>query len=216
MKKRKKIKRILIIFIIIGFLIGCYAIVDNGLRPNLVAQGEAKLKNIAVNIMNNSVSEALEEAGDTTNLIRAEKDKDGKITMISADSAMMNKIAVKSALNAQRKINELQNTQISIPLGNVLGSKLFSGLGPAININVTPLGVVNTNFHTEFESAGINQSRYKVYIKLDSNMKMVVGATSQSVEISTEILISDVILVGAVPDTYANLTDSGDFLNLIP
>jgi sporulation protein YunB len=166
--------------------------------------------------MNNSVSEALQDAGDTTNLIRVEKDKDGKITMISADSAMMNKIAIRSALNAQRKINELQNTQISIPLGNILGSKLFSGLGPSININVTPLGTVNTNFHTEFESAGINQSRYKVYIILDSNMKMVVGATSQSVEISTEILISDVILVGAVPDTYANLTDSSDFLNLIP
>jgi len=199
MKYKKIIKTVLILTAVLGFLIGIYALVDQGLRPNIVAQGEAKLQNIAINIMNNAVNETLVEVGDISELVQVQKDNSGRITMVSADSTTMNDIAVKSALNAQKRIRELEESQLSIPLGNVIGSTLFSGM----------------DFQTEFETAGINQSRYKIYIVLSAYMKMVVGATSHSVETSTKILISDIIIVGDVPNTYANVPPS-DFLNLLP
>ena len=63
----------------------------------------------------------------------------------------------------------------SIPLGNALGSKLFSGMGPELKVGVLPMGEVSAEYFTEFYAAGINQTRYKIYIVLKSDMALVVG-----------------------------------------
>ena len=191
-------------------------ILGRGLQPNIVAQSEAYLKNTAISIMNKAVNQTLTEVGDTSSLIHVEKDSYGHVAYITADSTVMNRIAVKCALNAQNSIAELCETTLSIPLGNVLGSKLFSGMGPKIRIRVKPSGAVGTRFHTEFESVGINQSRYKVYIILEASMVLVVGTGSHRVQVETQVLISDVIMVGDVPQTYANVSEADGFMNLIP
>lgn len=45
---------------------------------------------------------------------------------------------------------------------------------------------------------------------------MICGAASQVVEVSTEVLISEAIIVGSVPETYANVADLSDFINFVP
>ena len=47
-------------------------------------------------------------------------------------------------------------------------------------------------------------------------MRMVVGLISTAVEVSTDVLVSDAIIVGKVPSTYANVADAEQFMNMMP
>ena len=58
--------------------------------------------------------------------------------------------------------------------------------------------------------------RYKAYIVLNAQMDIMVGTSRQNVQVSNEVLISDMILVGAVPEMYADLGNTKSFLNLLP
>ena len=71
---------------------------------------------------------------------------------------------------------------------------------------------------TEFEDAGINQTRHKIYLILNATVRIVVGNTSQTVEISSQVLISETIIVGSVPESYTYLNDSSGEAkyNLVP
>lgn len=214
---KKRTKRILIIAAAAALAIGIgYGLLEIGLRPNILAQGEVLLKNKAIEIMNKAVSKTMEGMTDAGDLIQIEKDADGKISMISADSIRMNRIATESALSAQELIEKLGEEELSIPLGNAMNSQLFNGMGPLILIRVTPVGAVGSDFRTEIEAAGINQVRYKAYIVLNAQMDIMVGTSRQNVQVSNEVLVSDVILVGAVPEMYADLGNTKSFLNLLP
>ena len=220
MKYRKKhiTKKIIAAVAIIAFIAGTYAVIDCGLRPNLLTYGEVQLKNTATRVMNKAVYMTLEDEdkGDLDALLSVEKDEKGNVTMVRSDSTTMNRIAVNAAMEAQQLLSESDSCDISIPLGNLTGIQIFTGAGPKISVKAEPMGAVTTSFHTSFETAGINQTRYKTYIVLKATMKMVVGLVSQSAEVSTDVLVSDSIIVGGVPDTYADLSDPEQFMNLMP
>ncbi len=58
--KKKRARRLLILGALMLFLLALYFYLDWGLRENLLVQGEAQLNNIAISIMNTSVSEVLQ------------------------------------------------------------------------------------------------------------------------------------------------------------
>ena len=193
-----------------------YAAIEAAARPILFAKGEAEINNIVSDIMNLSIKHALAKAGDTSELLQVERDGSGKITMLSIDQGMVNQITLDSALEASGEMSKLKNQSFRIPMGNLLDSNLFSGTGPEFQITVLPAGSVSSKYYTEFESAGINQTRYKVYLVMEADVALIVGARSQDVTLKTEAVIADAIIVGAIPDTYADLAQGDGFLNLIP
>lgn len=214
-KKRRKIITVCILVAAAGALLGLYTALSEQLIPSLFAVGEPQLQNIALRVMNNAVRETLHDR-DVTGLVHVSKDGEGKIAMIQADSAALNEIAVSTALAAQEKLTTLGEGELSVPLGNVMGLKFLSGHGPPIRIRIQPVGTVETGFLSEFETEGINQTRYRIYIVLKANMRMMVGAGVQTVEAQTQVLISESILIGNVPSTYANVPGEDSFLNLVP
>ena len=194
--KKKRAKRLLALGALMLFLLALYFYLDWGLRENLLVQGEAQLNNIAISIMNTSVSEVLQKHYPARDLLKIEKDEQGRVAMVSADAAEMNQIVYECVELAQEKIAQLERDKIPIPLGNAIGSRLFSGKGPDIRIGVLPMGAVSAEYFTEFYAAGINQTRYKIYMVLKSDMALVVGRSSQSVHIESQVLIADAIIVG--------------------
>lgn len=214
--KKKRAKRLIILGFVLIFLLAGYFYLDSGLRDNLLVQGEAQLNNIAISIMNASVSEVLEKRVSMSSLLQIEKDEQGKIAMVNADAVAMNQIVYECTQLAQEKIYLLEQEKIPVPLGNALGSRIFSGKGPDIRVGVLPMGAVSAEYFTEFYAAGINQTRYKIYIVLKSDMALVVGGSSQSVHVESQVLIADAIIVGTVPQTYADLDGANGFMDLIP
>lgn len=202
--------------IILALLVVGYLILDNAIRPAILSLSESKLRAVAVKAMNDAVRETIGESGVLySDLTHIEKDDTGKISLISVNTTLVNELGVKTALAAQDKIMSVGEQGVSIPIGTILGGQILTGRGPSIVIKFEPLGSVTTEFKTQFEEAGINQTRHKIFLVLTSSVRIMIGSVSQTVEISTQVLISDTIIIGDVPQSYFE-NNNGGLLNLLP
>ena len=216
MKARKRhLKAWFALLLLILVTVG-YIIIDDAIRPTILSLSEARLRAIAVKSMNEAVRETVGSGVTYTDLINIQKDKEGNITLISANAVLMNNLAANTAIAAQDKILNIGEQGIKIPIGTILGGQLMSGRGPAVVVKVEPVGSVTTDFMTEFEAAGINQTRHKIYLVLNASIRILIGSSSQTVEISSQVLISETIIIGDVPQSYVEVDDTDDMLNLLP
>lgn len=216
MRLRVKFSKKWIIVIAIVLLVVCYLILDSVIRPTILSLSEARLRAIGVKAMNNAVRETIGASNVTySDLIHIEKDANGKISLITANTVLMNNLAAQTAMAAQDKILGAGEQGVNIPIGTAIGGPLLTGRGPAIVIKFEPVGSVTTDIIAEFEEAGINQTRHKIYLVLDATVRILVSNAAQTVEISSKVLISDTIIVGEVPQGYYKGAQS-DLLNLLP
>lgn len=205
-----------VVLIVLAFLISGYLILDSAIRPTILSLSEARLRAMAVKAMNDAVRETIGESGVSySDITHIEKDDTGKISLISVNTTLVNELGAKTALNAQEKILNAGEQGISIPIGTILGGQLLTGRGPSIIIKFEPVGSVTTEFKTQFEEAGINQTRHKIFLVLNTSVRILIGSVTQTVEISTQVLISDTIVIGEVPQSYFKNTYGG-LLNLLP
>lgn len=216
MKTRRHVFRIWIAVILLTGVSIAYAIVDSSVKPAILSLSEARLRAIAAQAMNEAVRETIGADISYSDLISIQKDDSGSIKLISANAVLMNNLAASTAIAAQDKILNIGEQGIKIPIGTILGGQLLTGRGPAVEVRVEPVGSVTTDFKTEFEDAGINQTRHKIYIVLTAVVKIVVGNAAQTVEISSQVLISETIIIGDVPQSFVEVDNTDDLLNLLP
>ena len=58
------------------------------------------------------------------------------------------------------------------------------------------------DFKTEFETQGINQTKYKIYIVLTCRIKMAAPFSTRVFKTNSTILIAEAVILGKVPDSY--------------
>lgn len=217
MKQRNRGQKFLIVIVIIVMVISLlFILVDRAIKPTIIAMSEAKVEYIAILAMNNSVSKVLDSDINYTQLSNVILDKNGKISLIQYDTIIINKLARETSTLAQDEIRSLGEEGITVPLGSVTRSKILSGMGPDIRVRMTPVGSVSVDFTDEFHAAGINQTRHKIYLLLKTQVKIVVPLGSEVINVSTRVPISESIIVGDVPQTYVNVADEDQMLNLVP
>ena len=213
--RKKRYKRWIALVLLILAFIG-YLLIDAAMRPTILSITEEQLRAIGVKAMNDAVRETIGADVNYSDLINIEKDSNGRITLVSANAVMMNNLAAQTANTAQEKILNIGKQGIGIPIGTILGGQLMTGRGPNIVIQVEPVGSVTSDFQTEFEDAGINQTRHKIYLVLNASVRILMGSVSQTVEIASQVLISDTIIVGDVPQSFVDVANEDDMLNLLP
>ena len=77
---------------------------------------------------------------------------------------------------------------------------------------------MNYNVITEFKSVGINQTQHKIYLQIDSTVRILTPFSTFGKEIKTDVILTEAVIVGDVPDSYYNLEGMealDDTLNLI-
>ena len=214
-RRKIKITKLLIVIVLIALLIVGYTLIDNAIKPTILSLSEAKLRAIAVQAMNDAVRETVGSDVSYSDLINIQKDSEGKIVLVSANAVKMNQLAASTAIAAQDKILNLGEQGIGIPIGTILGGQLMTGRGPQVKVKFEPVGSVSTDFMTEFEDAGINQTRHKVYLVFNATVRILIANASQTVEITSQVLIADTIIIGEVPQNYFQGTQD-QLLNLLP
>ena len=168
-----------------------------------VADGEMRAK--ALEIVNNCIVEQYSNEFKYDDVIKVEKDGLGNIVMLKADTLILNKIAVNVSLQAQSKLKALGNVGIKIPIGYIFRNNILSNMGPSITIKMYPIGYVETKYASEFESAGINQTRHKIYVQVKTQVRVMIPMKSNVLEINNEIPICETIIVGKTPSTSISL-----------
>lgn len=174
--------------------------IDKNIKPTVLAISEVYARKIATQAINEAVKNKIKDDIKYKDLIFVNFDNEGKVTMMQANTIMMNNIASDVALEVQENIRNVSTKEIKIPIGNALNSQLFNG--PNINITIVPQGTVTVDFTTEFIESGINQTIHKVYLVIITDVRVIVPLASDVIRIVTNIPIAETIIVGDVPESY--------------
>ena len=201
----KKRIRTLIILFLISIIIGTYIYVDSSLTPTITILAESKAKEVANRGINEAVSSIVRDKYNYTDLINTKVDSEGKISMIQANTTLINKIASEISLEVQDEFKKIKKTVTYIPLGSALQSPLLAKYGPQVKVEIEPLGVVNIDFKTDFKSEGINQTKHTIYLEVKTEVDVVVPLTTETKEIITQVPITETIIVGEVPESFISV-----------
>ena len=213
----RKLRRFQVwLLLIAALLIIAWIVVDMNMRPIIVNMAEAKVRALAVKAINDAVQSTVSADPDYTDLVEPVTDGEGRITLLKADTLKMNQLSTQATLATQQRLNDIGDQGVSIPLGSITGSHILEGAGPNINVKTIPVGSVTAEFTSEFESAGINQTRHKIYLKVRAEISIVVPSQAKSVEVIVPVLVSENIIVGQVPEYYLHNENPGDSLELVP
>ena len=206
-KKRKKVVKIasfvLILLLILSILIVLNTYWKSTL-PTLLDITQAKISAQTVLVINQAVTTSFQDTDVFGDLISIQRDNDGNIILLTANSLQANKLARQTAIVSQQRLDQLAKEQIEVPFGTISGIPLFSEMGPEITITVTPIGAVNCTFTSTFESVGINQTLHRMYIQVECKMDLIIPQMHHTMECVVPILVSESIIIGKVPQTYLN------------
>lgn len=200
--KRNKILAAAVIILIIG-LTG-YFFIDQRLKGSILqlAQSRAQLK--VVEIINQAVNEKVVQETEYRDIVYVHKDDEGRIVMIQANTIVLNQIIAKTIGAVVQGLDQLDEEIIRIPLGQISGVSFLSGSGPRIGVKIVPSKQVAVAVKDRFEQAGINQTRHKIYLMINTKVKMAVPLMAKDVLVTTTIPMAETIIVGDVPETYVN------------
>ncbi len=212
---RKKIKGSVIILVIVLIVLFLSWMVNYNIKPPLLAISEMRARTIATQVINEAIMSELTYKVKYEDLFVVKTDKENRITMLQANTMSMNRIAAETALRIQESLRQMGTKKVSIPLGSVLGSEIFANFGPRFNIDILPMGTVIVDFITDFEEAGINQTRHKIYLAVNAQVRVVLPLASDVVDVATRIPIAETIVVGDIPQSYIFVPED-EFLNVVP
>lgn len=164
----------------------------------------SKAQGIATDITNRKSSEVLGRYNyqETVKLIKSD---DGKNSILKTDIVMLNKIVSDIAIEIQNELTQIKNQNIEIPIGALTGNKYLAGSGYKMKIKIISAGDIATQIKTEFESAGINQTIYRIYLEIECNVSILTSYKTIDKTINNQVLLVETVVVGEVPQTYLQL-----------
>lgn len=202
--------------IIILFLVALIVAAEGNLSQTMLDMAYAQAYSMAVETLNRAVKDVTENGVGYEELIDMRLDGDGHVSLLRANTMRMNEIAAQTALKAEDELNSIKNQFVEIPLGAGLGVRFLSGFGPRIRVQILPVGAVHTSFDTQLETAGINQTRHKIFLTLRATVSLIIPTGSQLVEVESKIPIAESIIVGDVPQSFVDVVDQDDMLEFAP
>ncbi len=208
----KKKKHILYIIIIIAIILYLYNYIDKNIRPTVVAISEIEARAITTEAINETVKHKITGDINYNDLINVEYDSLGRVTLMQANTILMNNIASEVALEVQEQMKKISKSKIKVPLSNAFDTQLITL--PSIKLQIIPQGAVTVDFATEFEASGINQTRHRIYLIVITDIKIIVPLVSENIKIATNIPIAETIIVGDVPEQFINIPED-DLLKIV-
>lgn len=143
---------------------------------------------------------------DFSHMTYLEKDVNGNITAVRTNTAEMNclKSEIMELLGAE--MPELDAQELGVPIGSILLPDYFAGQGVRLPVRVVALSSSDASFSTTFESAGINQSIQRVVLNVRITLTVLSPAGTQEIDVDSDVIVAETIVVGTVPNSYVNLT----------
>ncbi len=216
--KMTKIKRkfLIILAILLFVIIAIMLYLNFIVNPVIISTSTAKVRSLSQRAVENAVRQVIKDNVLYDTLIMITRDNNGKIVTISSNSATINMLALELTEKAQSALSQMGATGVNIPIGSFSGMPIFTGRGPAVNIKMLPIGTINCKFESTFTSAGINQTNHRIFLKVISSVSVILPTANQIIKTETQIMISESIIVGEIPETYLHSSRLDEMMNLIP
>lgn len=188
------------------------------IKPNVSAIAEVKIRGMITQAVNSAIRDQFRTGEAARELLTIKTDQEGNITYVESNTTAMNSLATALTQAVQNQYRWKEAVILDVPVGSIVGSQILSQIGPSIGLKVLPIGMSRANFKTEFESMGINQTKYKVYLEMESQARVLAPFTINNIEVQNTILVAEAVIVGEVPEAYINVPPGSamDATNFFP
>lgn len=215
-KYKRKRKRLAIAISSIILLVAVVVVyIRFVVTPVVKTVAEEKVRALTVSTVNAAVTSVLEAEPSFVDMVEYGHDANGDLNSIKINATRVNAVMQRSVQKTQNGLSDMISSGVNIPVGSVSGITFLSGKGPNLNVAVIPVGSVDARLRSEFSEIGINQTIHKIYLSLDSTIKIIIPGAGNTIKSSSEVLLVESVIIGKVPDTYLNATTMEDMMDLI-
>ncbi|HEY8347165.1 MAG TPA: sporulation protein YunB [Symbiobacteriaceae bacterium] len=135
-------------------------------------------------------------------LVVYEKDQEGRIAAYRINTRQVSQVAAAGAAAVQEEMQRLSEESFRIPIGALTGSSLLAGLGPRVQVRMVPVGSVTVNIQQDFQGAGINQTRHRLWLEATAHVRIILPVMTREVTVTAHVPVSETVIVGPVPSGY--------------
>lgn len=200
---RRTVRR-LRLAMVIALVLACLACLDARLRPVVVTMAQYRCRVASILAMNEAVEEELQSSpGASAQLVQVEKTPDGTVSAIEINAVEMNGLKTRLTNAVSKRLEEMEDQEIDIPLGTLLGWQVLAGRGPDVKLRVVPASFVESDILDTLETAGINQTQHRIFICFTVEMSAILPGYSTSVTVENQVCVAQTLIVGKVPQFYA-------------
>lgn len=213
-RRQIRTRRIIKIIIALCLVVAFFIFVSVKLKPMIQSVTGNIAKQMMISSINTVVLNELDEQNyQYDDFVNVERDNEGNIIAISLNMVNVNTLKSNISLTIQEELGDSQQ-RTGVPIGTLLGSDLLRGRGPKIPLKISVLGNTTVNLKSSFDSAGINQTRHQIYLEITTGVYSYVTGVSSTTDVTTTVPVAETVIVGEVPQMYANLTPDTDLAAL--
>ena len=213
-RRRRLDRRMLVRALALSVVVGVLTLVITAavqMRPLLASLATTKVSNTVTRIVSEAVYQAIEDGEIRYDgLVTFEKDETGQITAVRSNMAAFNHLQADILDTILTRIDQVSARELSIPVGTLTGFSLLAGRGPRISVRMESVGSSEANFHNEFVSAGINQTKHQIILTVDVSVSILLPGFTTATKVSNSFIVAETVNVGAVPDTYTYFATEPD------
>lgn len=174
--------------------------------PVVLSSAEYYIKVLASRQVNDAIlKEMNDEQLDYQNIVTISRGSNNEITAIETDVVKINHLKASVTEKVMDSLYDMQGADMSIPLGTLLGSKLFTGRGPGVKFRIVPGTYVNATFSNHFDSVGINQTRHQIYLNISVDIIAFLPGFQAPITVTSDICVAETVIVGKIPEGFADL-----------
>lgn len=193
-------KKYILLAAVLAAVVGLFVWFQRNVNGLLVSLSEATVRSLALSALNDAAAEALQWNGiDYDSLVTIARDAEGEILSVETDARQLNLLARQTVALAAAKLNAACAQGVQIPAGALTGIEWLAGFGPRVTFEVLPVGAARCDFRSEFEGAGINQTRHAVCMDVSATVNVLFPSGTMEVAADVPILVCENVIVGEVP-----------------
>ena len=211
-KRRRLLRRMTLLLLLLAAAV---VMIERNFKPLVFSLAEARSASMASQVLYGALAEAIQDGVTYGDLMNVHMDERGQVALLSANTMAMNRLADRAGQAALRQLGDMSSERVSVPRGAALGLTLLAGSVPGVPVSIVPIGSVATEFATEFEACGINQTRHKVYLQLTASIRIVIPTGAKTTQVSANMLVAESIIVGSVPEGFVGYNLGEEELNLV-
>ena len=175
---------------------------ESALRPVLAAAARYQVRSQVTAAVEQWAAQDLQQRGvDYSDFVTITRNDAGEIVSLSADMAALNLLRAELSAHLLERLEDSQ-LELTIPVGSLLPIEPTWARGPELHLRALALGTASAEFESEFTSAGINQTRHRLWLRLSVPVTVLLPGGGEEVAVDSRLCVAETVIVGQVPQTW--------------
>lgn len=185
-----------------GVMLCAVRVTERALRPVLAAAARYQVRSQVTAAVEQWAARDLQERGvDYSDFVAITRNEAGEITALSADMARLNLLRAELSAHLLERLEDSQ-LELTVPVGSLLPIEPTWARGPELHLRALALGTASAEFESEFTSAGINQTRHRLWLELSVPVTVLLPGGGEELTVDSRLCVAETVIVGRVPQTW--------------